>query len=364
VVVHSQQMTSAYAATTIGIFALALAAPVALLACGDDTTDTTGAGASSTGASSAGGSSTGGSGQGGSATGGTSSVGGSGGGGGSTGGAPPGADTDQPFPIDMGDAPNTPGSYKGLPLRLTDNGEPSVAAVNNVIGVVCIGMSNSTQECSDYIAKLGNNTLTGQSAQVKVVDCAVGGNAIERWNDTANDSTLWDACINNKIGQAGVSLNQVRVVYHKAADQFTTMNGMPLPAYPASGSDYANFIVNLTTFAGRVTQKFPNLQAVYTTSRMYGGFATSQGRGEPLSYEEGHALNTWLANNTMVSGVWFGWGPYIWGPDCASGDMNASGVCYVLQDFQNDGVHPAQGALDKIAPMIHARFLQHAWYAN
>lgn len=338
----------------------ALVAMMAWLGCGEDaatTSTTTGSGGSATGTGAGTGTGTGtATGTGGSATGG-------GGTGGGVGGAVPGPDTSDPFPIDMGDEPNTPGTYKGLPLRLTDNGEPTVSAVSGVIGVVCIGMSNSTQECSHYISQLQSDVLTGESGEVVVVDCAVGGNAIERWNDPAFDGNLWDACINQKIGAAGVSLDQVRVVYHKAANQFTTQMGMPYPAYPDPDSDYQNFIENLDVFATRVVQKFPNLQAVYTTSRMYGGFTDNPARGEPLSYEEGHALNTWLADNANAGGVWQGWGPYIWAPDCADGINNASGVCYVESDLQADGTHPAQGARDKIAQMIHDRFLQHAWYA-
>lgn len=118
----------------------------------------------------------------------------------------------------------------------------------------------------------------------------------------------------------------------------------------------------LGDFAARVKTFFPNVQAVYSTSRSYGGFSGNAGRGEPLSYAEGHALNTWLADNPSVDGVWYGWGPYIWAPDCASGESNGSGVCYVREDYQADGIHPATGARDKISAMIHARFLLESWY--
>lgn len=141
--------------------------------------------------------------------------------GGDPGGAPPGADTDDPYPIDRGDdGPETPGTYKGLWLRLADTGAPELTAVDGIIGVVCIGMSNSNQECADYVAKLAADEWTGEvAAQVRVVNCAVGGHAIERWNDPADDGTLWDACIDSKLGAAGVAPDQVRVLYraHPAA---------------------------------------------------------------------------------------------------------------------------------------------------
>ena len=157
--------------------------------------------------------------------------------------------------------------------------------------------------------------------------------------------------------------DQVRVVWHKAANQFTTgPGGAPLPPYPDAASDYHRFFEHLTAFAGRLREHFPGLQAVYTTSRSYGGFAESAARGEPLSYEEGHALNQWLARNRDLHGLWFGWGPYIWAPDCATSAQNGSGVCYQRSDYQADGVHPADGARARISRMLHERFRREAWY--
>jgi hypothetical protein len=197
---------------------------------------------------------------------------------------------------------------------------------------------------------------------VKLVNCAVGGHAIERWNDPAFDAVLWDHCITQRLPAAGVRPDQVRVIYHKAANQFTTAGGSPLPAYPAPGSDFENFRSNLQVFASRVRSKFPSAQAVYTSSRSYGGFAGSGGRGEPLSHEEGHALNTWLASNRTVDGVWHGWGPYLWAPACASGVTNKGGVCFDRADYVEDGVHPSASGEAKISRLIHARFSAEAWY--
>ncbi len=279
-------------------------------------------------------------------------------------GTPPGVDTTAPFPIDRGDdGSHTPGTYKGLWLRLVDTGSPAVTPVDGVIGVVCVGMSNANQECDDYIERLRTDYAAQVNPAVRVVNCAVGGHAIERWIDPAFDATLWDTCITRRLAEAGVRLEQVRVVYHKAANQFTTLpGGSPLPAYPAAGSDYENFKRNLADFALRVKVEFPAVQAVYTTSRSFGGYADSPSRGEPLSYEEGHALNAWLRDNPAVNGVWYGWGPYIWAPSCLSGVTNRSGVCYDRADYVSDGVHPAPAGRAKVSAMIHARFLKDSWY--
>jgi hypothetical protein len=277
---------------------------------------------------------------------------------------PPGADTAQPFPIDRGDdGPHTPGSYKGLPLRLADNADAVVTPVDGVIGLVCIGMSNANQECNAFIARVRGDWAGQVNAQVRVANCAVGGHAIERWVDPADDDRLWDACIETRLPQAGIRPDQVRVLYHKAANQFTTgPGGSALPLYPAGGSDYDNFLANLTAFAARVPDRFPSVQAVYTSSRTYGGYAPHAGRGEPLSYEEGHALNTWLRENTTVRGVWYGWGPYLWAPDCATGIRNGADLCYTREDYVADGVHPSALGQAKVARALHDHLRRFDWY--
>jgi hypothetical protein len=277
---------------------------------------------------------------------------------------PPGLDVVQPYPIDRGDeGTNTPGTYKGLWLRPVTTGPAVVSPVDGVVGVVCIGMSNANQECGDFITRRNDQYASEINPAVRVINCAVGGHAIEKWIDPAFDATLWDACISNRLAAAGVRLDQVRVIYHKAANQFTTAGGgAPLPTYPANGSDYQNFLDHLSQFAARVKTEFPAVQAVYTSSRSYGGFAGNQGRGEPLSYEEGHALNSWLRDNASVSGVWYGWGPYLWAPACDTGNTNKGGICYDRQDYVADGVHPAATGRAKVSALLHARLLQEGWY--
>ena len=63
-----------------------------------------------------------------------------------------------------------------------------------------------------------------------------------------------------------------------------------------------------------------------------------------------------------MNGVWYGWGPYLWAPDCDSGVTNDSGICYVRTDYVDDGVHPSDAGRAKIAALIHERFTRDAWY--
>lgn len=275
---------------------------------------------------------------------------------------PTGGDTLVPFPIDNGGASGAPATYKTLPLALTANSEPVVTPAGGVIGVVCIGMSNAETECRRFIRRVDQGVFQGIASEVRFVNCAVPGFAIERWNDPAWDAESWETCVNLRLPERGVTPDQVRVIWHKAADINVTVNGALLPPYPDPESDYFNFIGNLTVFAGRLSQKFPSVQAVYTTSRSYAGFSTTPDRGDPLSYEQGHALNRWLGDFPDFNGVWYGWGPYIWAPDCATGTTSGSGLCYVRADFLADGYHPSTSGADKVGDLLHARFSQHDWY--
>jgi hypothetical protein len=199
--------------------------------------------------------------------------------------------------------------------------------------------------------------------QVVVVNCGRFGYGIEDWNDPDYEVDLWDLCLDLVLPYVGLRLDQIRVVYHKAANRrTTTQDGSPLPSYPHLDSDYQALYDNLTTFSTRVNQFFPNLQAAYTSSRSYGGFATTPGRGEPLSYEEGHAVNSWLANHTSVGGVWQGWGAYLWAPSCTDDVMNGGGVCYFDHDFIAGGVFPSASGKGKISFLMHHRLLLERWY--
>lgn len=276
---------------------------------------------------------------------------------------PPSTDTQDPYPIhvdstDM-DAPET---YKGLPLQLTINAAPTVSPVEGLIGVVCIGMSNASQECGELIDQATGPWSADIDPSVTIVNCARDGHAIERWIDPSFDDVLWDDCV-TRLANSGLEPKHVRVVLHKAANQFTTAaNGQLLPPYPDPDADYFNLIDNLDLFAQRVATELPDVAVVFTTTRSYAGFSTQPARGDPVSYEQGHALNTWLEDNPDVGGIAYAWGPYIWAPECSTGVTNGLGLCYARGDFEADGIHPSSSGEAMIAEAWHEHLLDQAWY--
>ena len=69
-----------------------------------------------------------------------------------------------------------------------------------------------------------------------------------------------------------------------------------------------------------------------------------------------------MQEHPSFGGVWQGWGPYLWAPDCAGGGFNGSAICYERADLKADGVHPSPAGTEKVTSLIHQRLLEHSWY--
>ena len=172
--------------------------------------------------------------------------------------APFPVNTTVPFPIDRGDEPGTPDFYKGLPLRLVDNGKPSVEAVDSVVGVVCIGRSFAKMETAEWKQRIGNGgDLSHEVAeQVVLVNCGVSGAGLDAWTDSDRETELWGTCIETNIPNAGISLDQVRVIYAKGVNDRHPPNRPPLPTYPKRHSNYERVLENLDELTERVPRLF------------------------------------------------------------------------------------------------------------
>ncbi|MFK7848303.1 MAG: T9SS type A sorting domain-containing protein [Rhodothermales bacterium] len=251
-------------------------------------------------------------------------------------------------------------SYYGLHGGLVDNGVPTVTPTNGKIVIIAISMSNGFQEFNQYINLYENNPDI--DGQIELINCAVGGSAIERW--TEQNSDLWAGC-KSKVTKK-YSLDQVKVVWAKNADQFTE-HGLTLPDPQADYYDLAN---NIGLLMQRIHAEFPSVQAVFNSSRIWGGYVAGEkqaARGEPISYEGGFATNTAIERfqNGEIPNAppWIGWGPYIW---ANATTPNSSGIFWTLNDFQDGGVnqHPSEAGATKVADALHEFFMEFDWYRN
>ncbi len=222
--------------------------------------------------------------------------------------------------------------------------------------LICIGMSNAMQECDDWLQKVNGPLKESINEHLTIINCAVGGHAIERWNDPAYDAKLWDACT-EKIKDAKLQPSQVQFVWHKAALQFVRdEQGEILTSDSANLKLYSA----LDTFSDRLHEKFPSVEKVFISGRSYGGFAENPERGEPFSFQSNEVISSWVEQNDYRNGIAYAVGPYLWGPDCEDADTGS--FCYERKDYQEDGIHPASGAKNKITQIIHDYFNQFEWY--
>lgn len=247
------------------------------------------------------------------------------------------------------------GEYYGLPGGLRSNGTPTVTPTEGRIVVIAISMSNGRLEFDTFIDLYAGHADV--APQVELVNCAKGGNALERWLEL---ESLWDDC-RAQVLDRGFDLDQIKVVWAKNANQFT-QHGLTLPD---PGADYHDLVENISALSERIGREFPSVQAVFHTSRIYAGWAEAQtSRGEPISYEGGFAINAaierWQSGD-LPDAPWIGWGPYLW----ANGTTpNGQGIFWTRDDFRDEGTnhHPSDAGQAKVADALHAFFMEFDWY--
>jgi hypothetical protein len=252
------------------------------------------------------------------------------------------------------DLVNPGDTYHGLGASLVDTGVPTVTATDGKIVIIAISMSNGRIEFNRFIELYEGHQDV--STEVQLVNCAKGGNALERWLDPAQYDNLWTDC-KNLIQAAGHQLDQVKVVWAKDANQFP--DGTTLPS---DAADYHDLVVNISSISQMIASEFPSVQAVFHSSRIYGGYNARADRGEPLSYEGGLAVNEVLRrykDGTLTETPWLGWGPYIWADGITP---NGAGILWEEGDYQPDRIHPNQNGSTKVADALHDHLMQFEWY--
>jgi hypothetical protein len=239
---------------------------------------------------------------------------------------------------------------------LDRNGKPSA---DGKVVLISIGMSNTTQEFSRFMA-LANEDKT-KAVSLVIVDGAQGGQAADAWASTAGlraaqrRGSPWDV-LGDRIEAAGVTSNQVQVVWIKQALKFPAGLG-EFPRHAEVLRD------DLITILNKLHSRYPNLRLAYLSSRVYAGYATSKLNPEPYAFEsafsvrwvieeqiKGNArLNVDPTRGPVTSPVVL-WGPYLWGN--GETPRQADGLVWSRQDFVNDGTHPSPSGRQKVAAML------------
>ncbi len=210
------------------------------------------------------------------------------------------------------------------------------------IVLLSVGMSNTSIEYSAFI------TLARQDAHlastVVLVNGAQGGQDARAWVDP--NAPVW-SFVERQLGAAGVTDAQVQAIWLKQAQARPT-------------SSFNPFIQSLSneieTIDRNAAARFPNLQQVFLSPRIYAGYATSALNPEPYAYETGFADKLVITNAISQPQVrpWVGWGPYLW-TDGTRGRKD--GFSWSCDDVRSsDGTHPSASGAQKVATLLDQFF--------
>jgi hypothetical protein len=265
-----------------------------------------------------------------------------------------------------GNAP--PGAHAALGQQALANIQPRNAAgnpdANGKIVLVSIGMSNTTQEFSQFVTISDADPL--RNAAVVVVDGAQGGQDARRIADP--NAPFWTN-VDARLAGKGVTPQQVQIAWVKEA-----VAG-PTAGFPAHAQELRDLF---GTIAQILKARYPNIQIAFYSSRIYAGYAVTSLNPERYAYESAFGVK-WMIDSQMsgnpdlnadpgrgpVKAPWLAWGPYLWADGIRP---RSDGLVWLCADFAADGTHPGTGARQKVADMLNAFFSNDAfarpWYGG
>jgi hypothetical protein len=226
------------------------------------------------------------------------------------------------------------------------NSSGAADSSNGKIVLLSIGMSNTTQEFSEF--KRVANADAAKNPKLVIVDGAQGGQTAAIISDsTAN---FWSV-IDQRLRNANLTRQQVQVAWVKEAD------ARPTQAFPVHAQILSS---EMESIARILKAKYPNIKIAYWSSRIYAGYATTTLNPEPFAYESGFAVK-WLIEKQINGDTtlafagarpkapWLAWGPYLWADGMTP---RQDGLIWECGDFQNDGTHPAPAGRTKVANLL------------
>lgn len=250
--------------------------------------------------------------------------------------------------------------------RLNLSGAPSPSGR---IVLMSIGFSNVTQEwCAVASFPCNSWSFTGQAAAdpavnhgaLAIVNGAQGGKTSQFWRSPA--SAEYDRVRDSVLTPLGFSEAQVEVVWLKSA------NPDPSISLPSAQGDAIQLVTENGDILRALKIRYPNLQMVFFSSRIYAGYANTTLNPEPFAYENGFAVK-WtiqaqidqMANggtivdaragnlNYTTVAPWASWGPYLWADGL---NPRSDGLTWANSEYQSDGTHPNTAGETKIGTRL------------
>ena len=246
-----------------------------------------------------------------------------------------------------------------------------------------VGMSNTAQEFSGLNDPVMFQpwTFMGQAAAHPAVNHgsmvmfngARGGQTSSTW-DQPTDANY--TRVATELQQNGLSEQQVRVAWLKVA------NAQPTVSLPNANADANQLVQQMGDILRAMNVRYPNLEQVFISSRIYAGYATSNLNPEPYAYESGLAVKRVIEAqinqmngggidplagdlNANAAAPWVAWGPYTWADGT---NPRSDGLVWLQSDLQSDGTHPSQAGQTKVGRLLMRHFinspLAQDWFLN
>jgi lysophospholipase L1-like esterase len=175
---------------------------------------------------------------------------------------------------------------------------------------------------------------------------------------------MYDRVRDELLTPLELSEEQVQVVWLKNADPLEGGE----PSLPSAQADAYQLMTHLGNIVRALDERYPNLQQVYISSRIYAGYANREINPEPYAYESGFAVK-WLIEsqiNQMAVGEdginpiagdlnyetvapWIAWGPYLWADGA---NPRSDGLVWLPEDYGDDGTHPSNIGREKVAELL------------
>lgn len=229
------------------------------------------------------------------------------------------------------------------------DGTGAIDLVNGRIGLVSIGMSNTTQEFAQ-----GPDTFKPRmeadptlSPFVTIVDGAQGGQAAANW---VYGDGPWNV-LEDRVTDAGLTANQIQVAWIKTAKRLpSALGGFP---------NHAEILQqNIRDILTRLRAEYPQLRMAFLSSRTRAYTDDPmQVNPEPFAFESGFA-SRWAIED-QVAGMpgmdftaevpWICWGPYIWIDGVVP---RSDGLVWLTTDVSGDCTHPSSNGRVKVSDQL------------
>lgn len=246
-----------------------------------------------------------------------------------------------------------PGGANTMPDTHFQAGLASAALIqpiNGKIGLISTGMSSATQTFSAFKALADADPSTNPS--LVIVDGAQGGKGVVDWINRPDHPTSPWSTLAKRIKQAGLTPNQIQVMWMYHGEEDPADYGGPFP------TDARTLASQMRQVVALAEARYPNLRQIHVADMTYIGYSSVASRAEPrYGYDTQFAVK-WLIED-QIGKKWqprsfVDWSARQWADGATP---RSDGFTWLCEDVEDDGVHPSALGEAKAARAILARYL-------